>query len=165
MGSPLKLTSPTRNRRSLLCSPLSSHRKNRPGAHVGVGTSTGQAGWDPQQGWEPPLPDCYAQGLGRGGCQGEGRPAGGPGRAVALCLPSEQSKAERAGGSRVSTSKSPPGPSTRVGLAPTIPKGPGRRRGGGAPKDKSGERSSRALPVKKLPDHSGYMNRPGHGWS
>lgn len=32
----LKLTSPTISRKSRLCSPLSSHQKNRPRAHRGV---------------------------------------------------------------------------------------------------------------------------------
>lgn len=71
------------------CFPLSSHQENMTRVPVGVGTAADQAGWNPLQGWEPPLPD----GCGRG-CAGlfweEEGPAWEIPPARCLCSDSEQ---------------------------------------------------------------------------
>lgn len=87
LGPPLKLSFPTRNRKRLLFSPLSSHQKKGPGGHAGVGTTAGQAGSHLRLTARP-----------RGYRDGAKEKGGRPGRARALCLCSEQSKPGGAGG-------------------------------------------------------------------
>lgn len=85
MASALKLTSPTRNRKGLLCSPLGPHQKNRPGAHTGAGGAAGVCsrnhlcltavakGWGGWRGGEDGQPGraCPPQSSNRGGkCSG-----------------------------------------------------------------------------------------------
>lgn len=93
-------------------------------------------------GWEPPLPGCSPR-----GCRGDAKEkAGRPGGARALCLCSEQSKPGGAGGRgfrvQASTAVLPP----EWEVLQLLLKGWGRA------KDKSGERSSRVLPLQKPPE-------------
>lgn len=76
------------------CFPLSSHQENRPRVPVGVGTAADQAGRNPLQGWEPPLPDGCGQGWAGLWWGGGGASLGGPAwespPALCLCSDSEQ---------------------------------------------------------------------------
>lgn len=94
-GPALKFMSSTRNRKSPLCMPLSSHQKSRPRSHVGVGAAVGRAGWIiPQRGWQPPRPDCCGRDWG-GWRSGDRK--GQPGRGSCLCSEGEQVRGEQVG--------------------------------------------------------------------